>query len=39
MNEGADDGDILSQKTFSIAYEDDASAVYSKIEENALSSN
>lgn len=37
MKEGADDGDILSQKSFSIAYEDDAFTVYSKIEKNALS--
>jgi methionyl-tRNA formyltransferase len=37
MEEGADDGDILSQKLFPIAYEDDASTVYSKIEANALS--
>ena len=36
MNEGADDGDILSQEKFSIAYVDDASAVYLKIENNAL---
>ena len=37
MEEGADDGDILSQKLFPIAYEDDASTVYSKMEANALS--
>ena len=37
MKEGADDGDILSQKLFPIAYEDDASTVYSKMEANALS--
>ncbi|BAO56740.1 formyltransferase family protein [Nonlabens marinus] len=36
MEEGADDGDILSQKPFCITYEDDASTVYTKIEENAL---
>ena len=36
MEEGADDGDILSQKTFSITYEDDAASVYSKMEETAL---
>lgn len=36
MEEGADDGDILSQKAFEIAYEDDAASVYQKIERNAL---
>lgn len=37
MAEGADDGAILSQKSFAIAYEDDAAKVYSKVEANALS--
>ena len=36
MGEGADDGDILSQKSFPIAYSDDAADVYKKIEQNAL---
>ena len=36
MGEGADDGDILSQKVFSITYEDDAASVYKKIENKAL---
>ena len=36
MEEGADNGDILSQSQFKIEYEDDANTVYSKIEENAL---
>lgn len=36
MEEGADDGDILSQETFPITYEDDASSVYQKIEETAI---
>lgn len=36
MEEGADDGDILSQTFFPIGYTDDASTVYNKIEENAL---
>ncbi|GAB2770400.1 methionyl-tRNA formyltransferase [Salinimicrobium soli] len=36
MEEGADDGDILSQKTFSINYKDDAASVYSKMEHSAL---
>lgn len=36
MEEGADDGDILSQRPYSIAYEDDAASVYQKIERNAL---
>lgn len=36
MEEGADDGDILSQSTFPISYEDDASSVYQKIEETAI---
>jgi len=37
MKEGADDGDILSQKFFTITYEDDAAAVYDKIQDNAIS--
>lgn len=36
MEEGADDGDILSQETFPVVYEDDASSVYRKIESSAL---
>jgi methionyl-tRNA formyltransferase len=36
MKEGADDGDILSQKVFDIKYEDNAASVYEKIEKNAL---
>ncbi|WP_324719205.1 formyltransferase family protein [Salinimicrobium sp. HB62] len=36
MKEGADDGDILSQKPYRINYEDDANSVYLKIESNAL---
>lgn len=36
MKEGADDGDILSQSEFTIAYEDDAFGVYEKIVKNAL---
>ncbi len=36
MKEGADDGDILSQKPFDIKYEDNAASVYEKIEKNAL---
>jgi len=36
MKEGADDGDILSQKSFDIKYEDNAASVYEKIEKNAL---
>lgn len=36
MKEGADDGDILSQKTFIITYEDDASSVYAKMERTAV---
>lgn len=31
MNEGADTGDIISQKKVTINYEDDAAALYSKI--------
>lgn len=36
MEEGADDGDILSQKAFPIDYKDDASTIYKKVEENSL---
>lgn len=36
MEEGADDGDILSQVKFSISYDDDASSVYAKIEDIGL---
>lgn len=36
MEEGADSGDILSQKTFPILYEDDAASVYLKMEKSAL---
>lgn len=36
MEEGADDGDILSQKSYEITYEDDAATGYEKIEKNAL---
>lgn len=36
MEEGADDGDILSQKQYDIEYEDDAASGYLKIEKNAL---
>lgn len=36
MGEGADDGDILTQSSLSINYEDDASAVYEKIEKSSL---
>ncbi|UZH56741.1 formyl transferase [Salinimicrobium tongyeongense] len=36
MEEGADDGDILSQKLFKIKYNDDAASLYSKIEKNAM---
>lgn len=36
MNEGADEGDLLSQKVFEIEYEDDAASVYKKVQENAL---
>ncbi|QOY54082.1 methionyl-tRNA formyltransferase [Candidatus Sulfurimonas marisnigri] len=31
MEEGADDGDILSQKKFEILYEDDAQSIYNKV--------
>lgn len=37
MEEGADDGDILSQKSFDVDYFDDASNLYKKTEKNALS--
>jgi methionyl-tRNA formyltransferase len=36
MDEGADSGDILSQKEFEILYEDDASSLYKKIIDVAL---
>ncbi len=36
MREGADDGDILSQKSFEIKPEDDAAKVYEKVQNNAL---
>lgn len=36
MEEGADDGEILSQSTFHITYTDDASSLYHKMEINAL---
>jgi methionyl-tRNA formyltransferase len=36
MQEGADDGDILSQEEFEISYEDDAKSLYSKISNIAL---
>ena len=36
MEEGADDGDILSQEKFPIAYEDDASTLYAKVINVAL---
>jgi methionyl-tRNA formyltransferase len=35
MDEGADSGDILSQKMVSISYEDDAKSLYSKIIDTA----
>jgi len=31
MREGADDGEILSQKSFTISYEDDARTLYAKV--------
>jgi methionyl-tRNA formyltransferase len=37
MEEGADDGDILSQKGFDILYEDDAMSLYNKLSIIALS--
>ena len=36
MEEGADDGDILSQKEFEILYEDDAKSLYEKVTDIAL---
>jgi len=36
MQEGADDGDILSQKEFEILYEDDAKSLYKKVINIAL---
>ena len=36
MQEGADDGDILSQEEFEILYEDDAKSLYSKVSSVAL---
>ena len=36
MQEGADDGDILSQKEFDILYEDNAQSLYSKVSNIAL---
>ena len=36
MQEGADDGDILSQSYFEINYDDDAASVYEKVQKNAL---
>ncbi|MBA1433207.1 MAG: methionyl-tRNA formyltransferase [Epsilonproteobacteria bacterium] len=36
MNEGADEGDILSQKEFAIDYEDDAASLYKKVTNLAL---
>ena len=36
MKEGADDGDILSQKEFFIEYEDDAGSLYEKVTKIAL---
>lgn len=36
MDEGADTGDILSQKEFQINFEDDANVLYNKLIENAL---
>lgn len=35
MDEGADTGDIISQKEFKISYEDDANSVYEKIKQIA----
>jgi methionyl-tRNA formyltransferase len=37
MSEGADDGDILSQADFNIAYQDDARSLYDKVSILALS--
>ena len=36
MKEGADDGDVLSQKKFEIQYEDDAKSLYEKVSNLAL---
>ena len=36
MQEGADDGDILSQKKFDILYEDNAQSLYNKVSNIAL---
>ena len=36
MQEGADDGDILSQEEFEILYEDDAKSLYNKVSNIAL---
>ena len=36
MQEGADDGDILSQKEFKISYKDDARSLYDKVTNIAL---
>lgn len=36
MKEGADDGDILSQKSFDIKYEDNSASVYETMEKNAI---
>lgn len=36
MQEGADDGDILSQEEFEILYEDDAKSLYDKVSKIAL---
>lgn len=36
MQEGADDGDILSQEEFEILYEDDAKSLYNKVSKVAL---
>lgn len=36
MNEGADEGDILSQETIVITYQDDAKTLYSKVINTAL---
>ncbi|BCB96332.1 formyl transferase [Dissulfurispira thermophila] len=36
MDEGADSGDIISQKIIAVDYEDDANSLYNKITETAL---
>jgi methionyl-tRNA formyltransferase len=36
MDEGADTGDILSQKEFAINFDDDANVLYNRLIENAL---